>query len=157
EDVNVGINRIFPQILKYPDPANAEEARFSLPHIVTAAISGESMSVDTFTEEKVRDPRLVSQRGKVRTTVHPEWGDAQMGELNTVTIRTRDGRIFERECRVARGDPSNPLTRDELVQRYLGFTANSMTGNGAQASADMLSDLENLKDTADLMRLYATA
>jgi 2-methylcitrate dehydratase PrpD len=67
-------SRSSPQIVKYPHPENEEEARLSLPHIVASAISGESMFIDTFTPQKVRDSKLVAQRRKVHMDVHPEWG-----------------------------------------------------------------------------------
>lgn len=157
EEVEVGVNRIFTQILKYPEPKNAEEARFSLPHIVAAAISGESMFVDTFTEEKVFDPVLVQRRSKVKTTVHQEWGSDQLGEKNTVTIRTKDGRTLHRECFTAHGDPSDPLTREEILTRYGVCTEGLMSVEDQKKSAAMLDDLENVANVAELMRLYAKA
>lgn len=156
-EVEVGVNRIFPQILKYPTPKNAEEARFSLPHIIASAISGESMFVDTFTEEQVFNENLVRQRDKVIMTIHPEWGDAQLGEKNTLLITTTDGRKFARECRTARGDPSNPLSREELLERYLKFSSSVIEGPELEKSADMLAGLDKVDDVSALMRLYATA
>lgn len=153
--VEVGVNRTFPQILKYPDPRNAEEARFSLPHIVTAAICGETLSVDTFTDEKVRDERLTRHRDKVVMTVHDDWGTAQLGEKNTLAITLRDGRTLERECRSARGDPSNPLSREELVARFLRTAGPVMRPGTAQPAVDLLARLETLDDVRELMPLFS--
>ncbi|MCA8888323.1 MAG: MmgE/PrpD family protein, partial [Parvularculaceae bacterium] len=153
-EVEVGVNRMFPQILKYPTPRNAEEARFSLPHIIASAISGESMFVDTFTEARVADPALIRQRDKVKMIVHPEWGDAQLGEKNTLVINTTDGRKIARNCRTARGDPSNPLSREELMARYLKFSDSVMKRPALEKSADMLATLEDLDDVSLLMQLY---
>ena len=41
-----------------------------------------------------------------------------LGPFNTVAIRTTDGRTLERVCRTARGDPSDPLTRDDIRKRF---------------------------------------
>lgn len=153
--VEVGVNRTFPQILKYPDPRNAEEARFSLPHIIASVISGESMSVDTFTEAKVQDPALRAQRDKVVMTVHDDWGKAQLGEMNTLTVTTRDGRTLTRECRTARGDPSDPLTREELKARFLRTAGPLMPPGAAQAALDQLDRLETLASLDELMPLFA--
>lgn len=157
EEVEIGVNRIFTQILKYPEPKNAEEARFSLPHIVAAAISGESMFVETFTEAKVFDPTLMKRRSKVKTTVHEAWGSDQLGEKNTVDIRTKDGRTFSRESFTAHGDPSDPLTREEILTRYDVCTDGLMSKSAQKSSAAMLDDLENVANVSELMRLYASA
>ena len=155
--VEIGVNRIFPQILKYPEPGNAEEARFSLPHIIASAISGETMSVETFTEEKVRDPRLVAQRSKVVMTTHDDWGNAQLGESNTISMTTRDGRVLERLCTTARGDPANPLGRDELLTRFVRMSDGLMPGTTGSQAAETLARAETLDDVGPLMRLFATA
>ena len=152
--VEIGVNRTFPQILKYPKPQNAEEARFSLPHIISSVLNGESMSVDTFTDDKVHDPRLIAHHDKVVMTVHEDWGKAQLGEKNTLSVITRDGRTIERECRTARGDPSNPLSRDELVQRFLRTAGPLMRPGTAEQAIEKLNRLETLDNVAELMPLF---
>jgi 2-methylcitrate dehydratase len=152
--VEVGVNRTFPQILKYPTPRNAEEARFSLPHIVSAVLNGETLSVDTFTDEKVRDPRLLAHHDKVVMTVHDDWGSAQLGEKNTLTVTTRDGRTLERECRTARGDPSHPLSREELIDRFLKTAGPLMRPGKAEQAIEGLTRLETQDDLARLMPLF---
>jgi 2-methylcitrate dehydratase PrpD len=154
ENVEIGVNRIFPQILKYPDPQNAEQARFSLPHIIASAISGERMSVDTFTEAKVRDPALLAQRSKLKMTVHPEWGEAQLGEKNTLKIALRDGRVLEKVCVTAKGDPENPLTRDEVLASFSACTDNLMPKDRQAQAAALLGDLETVADVSELLALF---
>lgn len=153
--VEVGVNRTFPQILKYPDPRNAEEARFSLPHIISSVLCGESMSVDTFTEQKVRDRRLIAQREKVVMTVHENWGSAQLGAFNTLTVTAKDGRVIERVCETARGDPSDPLSRDELIDRFLRTAGPLMPTGTAEAALDKICRLESLGSIRDLMPLFS--
>jgi 2-methylcitrate dehydratase PrpD len=154
-EVEIGVGRIFPQVLKYPNPANAEEARFSLPHIVVSALEGESMFIETFTEEKVHDPRLIALRPKVKMTVHPEWGDAQLGEKNTIHIVLNDGRALVRDCFTAKGDPQNPLTRDEVLARFDVCVEGLMPAKTARRAASMLTDLADVSDVSVLMGLFA--
>jgi 2-methylcitrate dehydratase PrpD len=157
ERVEVGVNPIFPQILKYPTPQNAEEARFSLPHIISAAICGESLSVDTFTEAKVKDPALAAQHHKVAMTIHPEWGQAQLGEKNTLLIVTRDGRRLEKTCTTAKGDPENPLSRDEVLDSFRAATEGLMVDEARARAAALLSSLETVADVSEIMALFEPA
>jgi len=153
DSVEIDVNQIYPQILKYAEPENGEQARFSLPHIVIAALAGESMFFDSFTTEKVHDPRLTAHRHKVRLTVHPEWGLDQLGEKNIVTIRTKDGAVYERTCFTAHGDPSDPLTRDEVVSRYHACAQGLMDKAVLDEAAEMLCGLERVEDVSRLMHL----
>ena len=153
DSVEIDVNQIYPQILKYAEPENGEQARFSLPHIATAALAGESMFFDTFTTEKVRDPRLTAHRGKVRMTVHPEWGLDQLGEKNIVTVRMKNGAVHERTCFTAHGDPVDPLTREEVVGRYHACAQGLMKDAKLDEVADLLSALEHVDDVSILMQL----
>ncbi|WP_158548806.1 MmgE/PrpD family protein [Parvularcula marina] len=153
-EVEVGVNAVFPQILKYPDPQNAEEARFSLPHIVASAISGEDMFVDTFTAEKLRDEAILAQRKKAKMAIHEEWGRDQLGKMNTVSITTKNGERFDRECYTAKGDPSDPLSAEEISARYDRCTENRMDDRHRMETRDMLLSLETVTDVRDLMQLY---
>jgi len=155
-EIEIGVNEIFPQIVKYPDPANAEHARFSLPHVMTAALAGESMFFDTFTAEKIRDPALTAHRNKVKMTLHPEWGIDQLGEKNTVAIRMLDGSVHERTCFTAHGDPSDPLTRDEVVARYHACADGLMEPALLDEAAGMLCALEEVGDVSRLMALLTS-
>jgi 2-methylcitrate dehydratase PrpD len=151
ESVEIGVNQIYPQILKYAAPENGEQARFSLPHITTAALAGESMFFDTFTTEKAHDPRLTRHRDKVKLTIHPEWGIDQLGEKNTLVIRMKDGAEYERVCFTAHGDPSDPLSRDEVVTRYHACADGIMDAAALDEVADMLCDLEHVEDVSRIM------
>ncbi len=151
ESVEIGVNQIYPQILKYPDPENGEQARFSLPHIATAALSGESMFFDTFTMEKAHDLKLMAHRHKVKLIIHPEWGTDQLGQKNTLTIRMKDGAVYERTCFTAHGDPSDPLTRDEVVRRYHACADGLLDPAALDAVGDLLCDLEHVDDVSRIM------
>jgi 2-methylcitrate dehydratase PrpD len=153
ESIEVGVNTIFPQIVKYPVPENGEQARFSLPHCMTAALAGETMFFDSFTMEKAHDPRLTAHRSKVKMIQHPEWGVDQLGEKNTVTIRMRDGKSYDRTCFTAHGDPADPLTRDEVVSRYKDCAGGLMQTEPLEKAADLICGLDELADVSALMDL----
>lgn len=152
-EVVVEVNSTFPQIIKYPEPADVEQARFSLPHIVAAALCGEKMNFETFTAAKLRDPRLLAQRAKVRMQVHPEWGAAQLSPGNPVTIRLHNGEIYHRDCRTAHGDAADPLSRDEVIGNFRDCTAGLLAESRRQQAVDTLCDLRRAEDVAPLLAL----
>lgn len=153
ESVTVEVNPTFPEIIKFPQPRNGEESRFSMHHCVAAALTREEISVHTFTDEGVRNPKLVAQWPKTKIVVHPEWKPAILGESNPVTISTKDGRTFSKVCVISHGDPEDPLTRDEVKHKYMTCAQGIMNKDQASKGAEMVFALDDLEDVSELMDL----
>ncbi|MGE0232637.1 MAG: MmgE/PrpD family protein [Flavobacteriaceae bacterium] len=150
-EVRVEVNAAFPTIMKYPEPGDVEEARFSLPHVVAATLVGEPMDVRTFSADKLDDPRIVAQRGKVTMIVHEEWGHDQLGAKDHIAVVMRDGRRFEAVATVARGDAVNPLSREETIAKFLTCTDGRLPATLQQETAQNLATLENVAYVAPMM------
>lgn len=153
ESVTVEVNPTFPEIIKFPQPRNGEESRFSMHHCVAAALTREEISVHTFTDEGVRNPTLIAQWPKTKIVVHPEWPHAVLGESNPITILTTDGRRFEKVCVISHGDPEDPLTRDEVKHKYMTCAQGIMSTERASKGAEMVFSLDELDNVSELMDL----
>jgi 2-methylcitrate dehydratase PrpD len=144
ESVVVEVNPTFPEIIKYPAPKNGDESRFSMHHCVAAALSREEISIRTFTDEGIRNPKLVEHWPKTRLVVHPEWKRAIMGESNPLTITTKDGREFKKLCVVSHGDPEDPLSNEEVKQKYMSCVAGIIADEKAHRGAELIFSLDAL-------------
>jgi 2-methylcitrate dehydratase PrpD len=78
-----------------------------------------------------------------------------MGPFNTVSIRTTDGRTLERTCRTARGDPSDPLTRQDIRKRFAACTVGILPDERIDRLFETLEHLETMPDVGKLMPLFA--
>jgi 2-methylcitrate dehydratase PrpD len=151
ERVTVEVNPTFPEIIKYPEPTNEDESRFSLHHCIAAALLREPISIRTFTDEGVRDPRHQEQWPKTEMLVNPEWERAILGESNPVTIETVDGRRFDKLCVFAHGDPENPLTDAEVEDKFRGCVEGIIPDDVAEQVAKQVFELETLDNVSELM------
>lgn len=152
QEIEVGIQPAFPDVMLHPEPRNGEQARFSLPHILSAVFLDGSVVPGTFTDGKVNDPRFKEARKKVKLTVHPEFGPGLMAGSNPVTIRTRDGRVLERDCLRAKGDPPDLLTPDAVMRKFLDNTDGILSNDRAERAGQRLLALEK---EADVSRILA--
>jgi 2-methylcitrate dehydratase PrpD len=157
ESVTVEVNPTFPEIIKFPQPQNGDESRFSMHHCVAAALLREEISVRTFTDEGLRNPRLREQWSKTRIVVRPEWKRAILGESNPLTVRTTDGREFKKLCVVAHGDPEDPLTDTEVQQKYMGCVEGILAPDRALRGAELIFALDTLNDIRELMTILSSA
>ncbi|EQB14291.1 MmgE/PrpD family protein [Novosphingobium lindaniclasticum] len=157
EDVMVEVNAAFPAIMKYDVPTDVEEARFSLQHVVAATLAGEAMDVRSFAADKVADPRIAADRGKVRMVVHPEWGYDQLGAQDIITVTLRDGRQIGTTAVRAHGDADDPLSRAETLDKFMRCTKGLLPPGIQAETAAMLEALETLTDVAPLMTALSAA
>jgi 2-methylcitrate dehydratase PrpD len=150
-EVRVEVNAAFPSIVKYPEPRDVEEARFSLPHVVAAALVGEPMDVHTFSAAKLDDPAIAAQRGKVRMIVRDEWGHDQLGRQDLLTIRLTGGEEYRTICAIAHGDAEDPLSREETVAKFIACTDGMIPAALQRDALDILTRLEDAPTVADLL------
>jgi 2-methylcitrate dehydratase PrpD len=127
--------RTLQDVLVYPWPASGLEGKFSLAYNVAAAMVDGAVTVSTFTDRHLATLGAVCE--KIR--VLPKADMPQHGAY--VTIRMKDGRIFDREQLRLRGNIDDPFTWDDLVRK---FTANVAPLVKDDAVADVIAALAAL-------------
>lgn len=158
-EIEVGTSERACRVAAYDAPATAYQSKYSIPHCIAAAEVDGKVTLDTFTEEKIRDPRMVAARKKVRLTFPdlPIWpGLADIGPDtefvgNPVTIRTRDGRSFQTRVDIPRGDPALPLTDPEIAAKYTECAQTVLAPNAIQRSMELMLHLEKVADVREII------
>jgi 2-methylcitrate dehydratase PrpD len=148
ENVTVDLNLYDSYLMKFPDPKNGEEAKFSYPHIMGAAVLKGKIWVDSFTDESVRDPLLQEAKRKVSVVIHKEWPPGRVDARTPVTVMLKGGGSFSREISA----PSEP-TLEQLLERYREAAQGIWTIERTQRSIDLLLNLEKQSNLSPLMDL----
>lgn len=152
--VEVQTNGLFDRIVPVRDPRDGEEARFSLPHAVAAALVGDDVFIDTFTVKAVQDPRLAALRPRVRTARHPDYDGPVMGSDNPLLIQLKDGRQLRMSCLTHHGDPRDPLSREEVVRRFERCAGPVLSAHRMEEITAAVVDIErepNVSRVTDLL------
>ncbi len=148
EKVAVDLNRYDSYLMKFPDPRTGEEAMFSFPHILGAAILKGKVWLESFTDESVIDPEYQEARRKIEEVVHADWPVGRVDARTPVTVKLKDGRVFCKEIAA----PREP-TPDQLLDRYRQGADRVLTRKQTEASIDLLLSLDHLQDLSELMDL----
>jgi 2-methylcitrate dehydratase len=74
-----------------------------------------------------------------------------------VTIRTTDGREFSKQIDYPKGDPRNPLTDQEIEEKFEALAAPIMPAEERQELKEAVWNLENVQSITELMRLTRAA
>ncbi len=101
------------------DPRNKETADHSLPYVIAAAVADRQVTPLQFTDEKIMDPRIRAQLHKVEVVADPEI-EALFPKLQRVIVRIHatGGREFEKQIDYPKGDPRNPLSDEEIEEKF---------------------------------------
>jgi 2-methylcitrate dehydratase len=140
------------------DPRTKETADHSLPYVIAAALAERQVTPLQFTNEKIMDPTIRAQLHKVKVVADPEI-EALFPELQRVivTIRTTDGREFSKQIDYPKGDPRNPLTDEEIEEKFEALAGPIMPVASLDELKDAVWNLEKVASITGLMQLTRTA
>ncbi len=117
------------------DPRTRETADHSIQYVVCAALQDGEVSARTFDLERVRRPDTLEML-RTRTTVEPDEllsAGYPAGVPNRVTVTTTDGRALVREVTYPRGHARNPMSDEELMDKYRANVRGRWTAERAAA------------------------
>jgi len=113
------VHRLWDPLPSKHRPANAYAAKFSAPFNIAVAMVTGGAGLSAFTEETVRDERILALASKVQYVVDPKnpYPRAYTGHiLATLT----DGKVVEERQPHIRGGAHEPLTREDIESKFRG-------------------------------------
>jgi 2-methylcitrate dehydratase len=115
------------------DPQSKETADHSLPYVIAAAVVDRQVTPAQFEPDKIMNPLIREQLNKVKVVADPEI-EAVFPKLQRVivTIETTDGRELTTQLDYPKGDPRNPLTDQEVEEKFDALAAPVMSDAGRQ-------------------------
>ena len=127
-------------------PHTGLEGKFSVYHSVAIALIRGHVGLAEYTDNAVQDPTVVALRQKVKVTVDP----AVHSEEAFLTIKTTDGRTFEKHVEHAVGSLARPMSDADLEVKYHGLVDTILPKAQSDRLLSMCWNLESLPDIAVL-------
>ena len=136
------------------DPRSKETADHSLPYVIAAAVADRQVTPAQFEQDKIMDPRIREQLNKVEVVADPEI-EKLFPKLQRVivTIHTTDGREFTKQLDYPKGDPRNPLTDQEVEEKFDALAAPVLSDEARKRLKDAVWSLEKVGSVSELMDL----
>ncbi|NMF88605.1 MmgE/PrpD family protein [Aromatoleum petrolei] len=130
-------------------PTTGFEGKFSMEYSLAAALLDRRISLETYTDEMVARPQAQDLLKRV-TYVH--MPDDAPGNLlkQTVTIALRNGTRLSRTVEFPKGHPKNPMSWDDLVEKFLDCVEPHLGRARADRIVDSVTHLETVKDMREL-------
>jgi len=131
---------------------------FSLYYHVANALLRRKATVNEYTEEAVRDPKVLDLCQKVYLQITPEYARPGTFRHSKLEIKTKRG-SFSEENEHQWGHPENPLGWEGHVKKMWDYwdnnvmTANPVPKKNLEKMVEMLEDLEQVDDVTKIIEL----
>jgi len=126
------VHRLWEPLAAKQRPPNAYAGKFSTPYCIASGFVLGNAGLDAFTEERVRDPRLLALAGKVRYQIDPDnpYPNEYTGH---VRVKLKNGSVLEERQAHIRGGKHEPLSRADVEDK---FKHNCSYGGWSAAQAE---------------------
>jgi 2-methylcitrate dehydratase PrpD len=138
---------------RYKKAHTALEAKFCLPFQMVCMILRRQAGIAEFTDEFVQSPSVQEMMERVEAVIDPEIDALGRDKLiSVIEILLKDGRILKgRSAEKYRGGPDNPLSREELAQKFRDCARGVLSQKRAMEVMEMIECLEDLDNVRRLI------
>lgn len=153
--VKVGTNRNMPNALIHHRPADELQAKFSMEFCMAVLLLGRAGGLADFTDEVVNRSDVKAMIEKVDFGVHPKAEAAGYDKMTTIIeITLKDGRTIEGEADFGKGSPANPMSFDEVADKFHGCADYAgLASSKADRVVEIVRGLEDVSDVRELTAL----
>jgi 2-methylcitrate dehydratase PrpD len=152
--VEVGTNHNLPNALIHHHPKNNLQAKFSMEFCLAILLVDGKAGLGEFTDAVVNRPDVQAMIDRIRFATDPEAENAGFDKMTTILkIHLKDGRVIAGRADFGKGSPSNPMSYDEVAEKFHGCAD---FAQWPAAKADKIVELvRHLEEVDDMRTLTA--
>jgi 2-methylcitrate dehydratase PrpD len=126
-------------------PRTIIDAKFSSLFVTALALVRGRVTLDDFGQQTLADPTILALAQRITHRVEPTHRTSASGALS---LRLRDGRVLQHRVDVPKGDPTRPLSWDDLVAKAKTCAAHAHAPV-SEARVEELADVIRVIESAD--------
>jgi 2-methylcitrate dehydratase PrpD len=132
------------------NPNTVSECQFSLPYVVATAAYDKYVLLDSYTPEAIKRRNVRDLMSKISAKEDPKLPPFAA----RVYVTLKDGRRFFKECIYSKGHPANPLTPEELIEKFkkcIPYCACTLTEEATESLIKKLLNLDKVDDVVNAL------
>jgi aconitate decarboxylase len=137
------------------EPNSMTTAQMNLPFCVAALLHDRDFFVDQVTEKSIRSDAVLQTTRTIEVLEDPEFealGDEGRHGVN-LEVQLRDGKHYSEKILHAKGSDKDPMTRNEVLQKFRLLASRVLSRNRVEQLEDTLLNLEKLHDARKIAKL----
>jgi 2-methylcitrate dehydratase PrpD len=153
--VEVGTNHNMLNTLIHHRPTKGLQAKFSMEFCMAILLLDGKADQTKFTDAVANRPDVQEMMGRVRFYTDSEAEKAGYDKMTTILkISLKDGRVISGRADFGKGSPANPMSYDEVAEKFLGCAAFAeWPTSKANQVIEMVRKLEDVSDVRMLTAL----
>jgi 2-methylcitrate dehydratase PrpD len=126
------VHRLWEPLADKQRPRNGYAAKFAVPYVLAAGFVHGGVGLGAFTASAIADPRVLALAEKVKYVIDPQnpYPNNYTGHMRATL---KDGSVVEERQPYLRGGAHEPLTRQDVIDKFL---LNAKHGGWSRAQSD---------------------
>jgi 2-methylcitrate dehydratase PrpD len=138
--------------LREKRPQTMESAQYSLPFVIGAVIVDGMITPDQFKKERLSDPNILRVADRVEVIHSRDLDEYFPKDIpSEIEIETVSGESHKIRVIKPKGDPKNPMTREEFEGKFRKLTLISISPEASEKLIDRIKNLDKLAHVNELM------
>ena len=135
-------------------PKTRESADHSIPYVVAVALMHGTVEIKHFDDKYIFNPDLLELAQKIKVEETEECDNLYPDAMaNRVGLITKSGKRFSELVQYHRGHQKNPLTNEEIEQKFTYLAGDLLTSDQRKQVLSLVWNLEQVDDIGEIMRL----
>lgn len=151
--VLTGSNVIKPGPLRILHANNELEAKFCVAFQMASIVLRRKAGLSEFADDFVQSPECQAMQKRVSVAIDPDIDALGKGRIvSKIYLTTKDGEtIFEESDLYYRGGPKNPLSWEEVSEKFYDASQHILSNQQATIFLDLVKNFETLPQIIDVM------
>jgi 2-methylcitrate dehydratase PrpD len=152
EKIEIGVVNYTSDKLSYTRPKTGLEGKFSMQYTVARMIQDGKLTLETFSDEAVNDPKIQAFVPKIEM-YHDEEAERKWrigSRPADMHVTLKDGRRINKLVKISKGNKEVPLTPDELRDKFRDCARLCLDDESIEQAIVQIESLDTLKKISEL-------
>ena len=134
--------------LRFAVPRNGNEAKFSVPYCIGVILHRGKITLDDFKETMIYEPVVRKLIPKISVITRQSPSNEQ-----EIVIRLKSGKEFSKKIIWPKGDPLNPISDDELFNKFINNTKKFLSKKDIDRVLNIIMNIEKIESLSELYQI----
>ena len=141
------------RLLTDPRVRDSFSAKFSLPFCIAVAVKDHKVGLESFSPSVLSNEEVHQLMERIRVEVDPSMEKAYPGKWSAeAEIMTRDGQRLLGRVDHPKGDPENPMSADEMIEKYRELSVRVIGESVTEIILERVMCLEEWSDMSTFLK-----
>jgi 2-methylcitrate dehydratase PrpD len=147
--------KLYPRAIEFLNgikPDNPHSAKFSLHFCIAAALEDGTITLETFSPERLKNGETKKLMKKITVKAENEFGKCYPEKwITSAEMITNDGQKASAKIEYPKGHPNNPLTKEEIINKFFEVINGCLSRDQSDKLKNNILNLEKVGDMSDFL------